>query len=149
MLHTCLIVHNHIRVMGIQSGKLCLKKSVYVAVTSFSLGSSHHKQVEVIIFHQCAVELELRVIRFAHSCRDRVVLCHFRAGDLLADISEGCVHFHAEHLVQIGICICVYCKNRSFALLAQILDQHTAKGCLTYAAFSCNRYYMCHKSDAS
>src|SRR5699024_61496 len=105
---------------------------------------AHNKQIKIIIFHESVLETEFRIVRLGHSGRDRTLLRHLRPRDLLADVPESGVYLHSENLVQIGIRVRIHSEDRTLALLAEILDQHSAQSSLSNAAFTCDGNHMCH-----
>ena len=126
MFHPRLIIHYKVWIIILIFCKLCLKKTVYIAVAAFSLGSSHNKQIKIIVLNKSVLKTYLRIVCFGHSCRDRALCRHLSLSDLFADISQCCIYLHTENFIQIGIGIRIHSKNRSLSLLAEILDQHSA-----------------------
>ena len=126
MFHSRFIIYYKIRIIVLQLLKLRLKKSIYKTVAAFPLCASHNKKIKIIIFHQCRIKFNFCIICLGHTSWNRAVLCHLRTCDFFTDISECIIDIHAKHFIQIGIGICIDCKNRPFANFAQILNQHTA-----------------------
>ena len=52
MFHTSLIVYHNIRIMILIFCKLCLKKTIDIAIAAFSLCSAHNQQIKIIFFCQ-------------------------------------------------------------------------------------------------
>ena len=126
MFHTRLIIHYNIWIMVLVFRKLCLKKTIYVTVASFALCSAHYKQIKIILLNQCILKSHFGIICLGHSFRDRTFLCDLCLCNLLTYVAESCVNLNSEDFIQIGVCIRIHCKDRPFALFAEILDQHPA-----------------------
>ena len=144
MLHTGLVVHQHIFVVAFQLAQLRGKQIVNKAIAALALGPAHNDQIKVIILDQCGVELVIQIFFFAHAWRDWSVVIHIRLCDDLADIPQGGFHFHTQDLIQIGVCVCIDCQNRSLTSFAKPVDHHSGDRCLPCSAFSCKRYCIRH-----
>ena len=125
MLHTCFVIYYDIWIMILILGKLSLKQAVYITVATLSLCSAHYEQIKIIFLNQCILKSEFSIICLGHSFRNRAFLCDLCLCDLLTYITESCVNLYSQDFVQVGIRICINCKDRSFILFAEILDQHS------------------------
>ena len=144
MLQSCLIVHDHIGIVGNVLVHLALEHGIDVAVAAFALGPAHDQHIEVILLDQGLGELHFREIPLGHTGGDGLFqLC---LGHFLPDLSQRGLHLHAQNLVEVGIGICVHYQHRAVALLAQAVDHHTADGGFSDAAFTgdCDGMRLCH-----
>ena len=144
MLHAGLIIHYHIGVMALQPLDLSLHQTIDKAVTSLSLGSSHHHQVKIILFHHSVLHPHLQIICLAHARGDLHAAVHACALNLLPQFSQRRAGLHAQHLVQIGIGVRVHGQHRSFPGFAKILNQQAAQGGFSHSAFTCHSNHMSH-----
>ena len=126
MFHTSLIVYHNIRIMILIFCKLCLKKSINIAIAAFSLCSAHNEQIKIIFFCQSIFETHLCIIRFGHSFRNRTFFDNFCLCDFFSYIAECGLNLNPEDFIKIRVCICIHCKDWSFALFTEILNQHSA-----------------------
>ena len=131
MLETRLVVDDHVFIVSGILVDLGLENAVDKAVAALALRSSHDEHVEIVFFDERGIELHLRVIGLCHVGRNRALLlgsCHF-----LADVSERGFDLHAEHLVEVGVCVRIHNEDGTLFLLAQIIDDHAAGGRLADA----------------
>ena len=141
MLETRLVVDDHVFIVSGILVDLGLENAVDKAVAALALRSSHDEHVEIVFFDERGIELHLRVIGLCHVGRNRALLlgsCHF-----LADVSERGFDLHAEHLVEVGVCVRIHNEDGTLFLLAQIIDDHAAGGRLADAALTGDRDGMC------
>ena len=144
MFHTGLVIHYHVWVIRGQLRKLSLQKAVYKTVTAFALSPSHDEHVEIIVFDQTAIHHHFHIVSLGHSGRNLTCRTICRTLHILTDLAECHFHIHTEDLIQIGIGIRIHSQYRGLSLVAEILNQQTAKSRFSNAAFSGDGNYMCH-----
>ena len=151
MLETRLVVDDHVFIVSGILVDLGLENAVDKAVAALALRSSHDEHVEIVFFDERGIELHLRVIGLCHVGRNRALLlgsCHF-----LADVSERGFDLHAEHLVEVGVCVRIHNEDGTLFLLAQIIDDHAAglrtadSGYLTRRLVDVSQELIIHDTD--
>ena len=149
MLQPGLVVDDHIFVVADILVDLGLQYAVDKAVAALALCAAHDQHVIVVLLHQRGAELHLGVIGLCHAGRHGAVLLGL--GHLLANVAQGGLHLHAQHLIQIGVGVGVHYQQRALPRLAQIVDHHAAGGRFADATLTCHCNDMCfsHSFDSS
>ena len=144
MLQARLIVNHHIAVIAVVLVHLGSEHAVDVAIAALALGSAHDEHIEIIFFDQSRGKLHFGIVRLGHARRNGAVLHHFSARHLFTNIAQRGFNLHAQHFVQIGICIRIHHQDGGFLLAAKQVNQHAAGGRLADAALSGNCNGVCH-----
>ena len=144
MLHTGLIIYHHIWIVALQLLYLCLYQTVHKAITALPLCASHYHQIIIIFLRNGVCQPRFQICLLRHSSRDLIAAVHTGSFNFLPQFSQCAFNFHTKNLIQVRICISIYCQHRFFPAFTQILNQQACQCCFPYAAFSCNCYDMSH-----
>ena len=144
ILQSRLVVHDHVTIITGVLVDLSLEDAVDEAVAALALRAAHDEHVEIIVFDQTAIHHHFHIVSLGHSGRNLTCRTICRTLHILTDLAECHFHIHTEDLIQIGIGIRIHSQYRGLSLVAEILNQQTAKSRFSNAAFSGDGNYMCH-----